>query len=132
MNFGKENESLEFKKTTGELRDAMDDVVSILNKIGKGVLYFGVKPNGDVCGQEVSASTLDDVATFFKKAIKPMVYPSIKEEIIEGKHIVKVEFSGTERPYSSFGRYYKRVHDRAEEMTPDELKHMMLNTDYSS
>lgn len=132
MNFGKENESLEFKKTTGELRDAMDDVVSILNKVGKGVLYFGVKPNGDVCGQEVSASTLDDVATFFKKAIKPMVYPSIKEEIIEGKHIVKVEFSGAERPYSSFGRYYKRVHDRAEEMTPDELKHMMLNTDYSS
>ena len=110
----------------------MDDVVSILNKVGNGVLYFGVKPNGDVCGQEVSASTLDDIATFFKKAIKPMVYPSIKEEIIEGNHIVKVEFSGSERPYSSFGRYYKRVHDRAEEMTPDELKHMMLNTDYSS
>ena len=132
MNFGKENESLEFKKTTGELRDAMDDVVSILNKVGKGTLYFGVKPNGDVCGQEVSASTLDDVATFFKKAIKPMVYPSIKEEIIDGKHIIKVEFSGSERPYSSFGRYYKRVYDRAEEMTPDELKHMMLNTDYTS
>lgn len=36
------------------------------------------------------------------------------------------------RPYSSYGRYYKRVHDRAEDMTPDELKHMMLNTDYSS
>lgn len=132
MNFGKENESLEFKKTTSELRDAMDDVVSILNKVGKGILYFGIKPNGDVCGQEVSANTLDDVATFFKKAIKPMVYPSIQEEIIEGKHIIKVEFSGSERPYSSFGRYYKRVHDRAEEMTPDELKHMMLNTDYSS
>lgn len=132
MNFGKENECLEFKKTTGELRDAMDDVVSILNKSGKGTLYFGIKPNGDICGQEVSTSTLDDVATFFKKAIKPMVYPSIKEEIIDNKHIIKVEFAGSERPYSSYGRYYKRVHDRAEEMTPDELKHMMLNTDYSS
>ena len=67
MNFGKENEILEFKKITSELRDAMDDVVSILNKVGKGILYFGIKPNGDVCGQEVSASTLDDDATFFKK-----------------------------------------------------------------
>ena len=28
MNFGKKNESIEFKKTTGELRDAMDDVSS--------------------------------------------------------------------------------------------------------
>lgn len=131
MNLGKENETLEFKKTTGELRDAMDDICSILNKHGKGVLYFGVKPNGDVCGQIVSASSLDDVATHIKTA-KPMIYPSIKEEILDGISVIKVDFAGTERPYSSYGRYYKRVHDRAEDMTPDELKHMMLNTDYSS
>lgn len=132
MNLGKENETLEFKKTTGELMVAMDDICSILNKHGKGVLYFGVKPNGDVCGQIVSASSLDDVATHIKTAIKPMIYPSIKEEILDGISVIKVEFAGTERPYSSYGRYYKRVHDRAEDMTPDELKHMMLNTDYSS
>lgn len=51
---------------------------------------------------------------------------------MDGISVIKVEFAGTERPYSSYGRYYKRVHDRAEDMTPDELKHMMLNTDYSS
>ena len=132
MNLGNENEALEFKKSTGELRDAMDDICAILNKHGKGVLYFGVKPNGDVCGQIVSASSLDDVATHIKTAIKPMIYPSIKEEILDGISVIKVEFAGTERPYSSYGRYYKRVHDIAEDMTPDELKHMMLNTDYSS
>lgn len=32
MNLGKEKEILEFKKTTGELRDAMDDICGILNK----------------------------------------------------------------------------------------------------
>ena len=132
MNLGKENETLEFKKTTGELRDSMDDVCAMLNKHGYGTLYFGVKPNGDVCGQEVGASSLNDVATFIKTAIKPMIYPSIKEEILEDKHVIKVDIAGTERPYSSYGRYYKRVFDRSEEMTPDELKHMMLNTDYSS
>ena len=31
------------------IRDAMDDICSILNKHSKSVLYFGVKPNGDVC-----------------------------------------------------------------------------------
>lgn len=95
-------------------------------------VYFGVKPNGDVCGQMVSPSSLDDVATHIKTAIKPMIYPSIKREILDGLSVIKVEFVGEERPYSSYGRYYKRVHDRAEDMTPDELKHMMLNTDYSS
>ena len=120
------------KKSTGELKDAMDDVSSILNKKGNGTLYFGVKPNGDVCGQEITESTLNDVATTFKVAIKPMIYPSINEIELDGKRVIKVEFCGTERPYSSYGRYYKRVSDRAEEMTPDELKHMMLNTDYTS
>ncbi len=132
MNLGKESETLEFKKSTSELKNAMDDICAILNKHGKGVLYFGVKPNGDVCGQMVSASSLDDVATHIKTAIKPMIYPSIKEETLDGLSVIKVEFTGTERPYSSYGRYYKRVHDRAEDMTPDELKHMMLNTDFSS
>lgn len=52
--------------------------------------------------------------------------------MLDGLSVIKVDFAGTERPYSSYGRYYKRVHDRTEEMTPDELKHMMLNMDYSS
>ena len=54
MNLGIESETLEFKKSTGELRAAMDDICAMLNKHGKGTLYFGVKPNGDVCGQEVN------------------------------------------------------------------------------
>ena len=56
MNLGKESETLEFKKTTGELKEAMVSIVSILNKHGVGTLYFGVKPNGDVTGQDVSES----------------------------------------------------------------------------
>lgn len=32
--------------------------MSYLNKHGVGTLYFGVKPNGDVIGQEVSESSL--------------------------------------------------------------------------
>lgn len=132
MNLGIENEVLEFKKSTGELRDAMDDICAILNKHGYGTLYFGVKPNGDVCGQEVSANSLNDVATFIKTAIKPMIYPQIDKVTIEGLNIIKVEFKGTERPYSSYERYFKRVHDRAEDVTPEELKHMMLNNDFTS
>lgn len=132
MNLGIETEVVEFKKSTGELKDAMDDICAILNKHGSGTLFFGVKPNGDVCGQTVSASSLDDVAKYVKTAIKPMIYPQIEKIELDGFEVIKVTFSGNERPYSSYGRYYKRVHDRAEELTPDELKHMMLNNDFSS
>ena len=42
MNLGIESETLEFKKTTGELDKAMDNIASMLNKHGHGTLYFGV------------------------------------------------------------------------------------------
>ena len=61
-----------------------------------------------------------------------MIYPEIKKEMMDGKSVIRVDFFGKEKPYSSFGRYYKRVFDRTEEMTPDELKRMMAETDKSS
>lgn len=132
MNLGIESETLEFKKTTGELDKAMDNIASMLNKHGHGTLYFGVSPNGDVTGQQVSESSLNDVAKRIKHAIKPMIYPEIKEEVFDGRNVIRVDFTGTEKPYSSFGRYYKRVFDRTEEMTPEELKRMMSQTDSDS
>ena len=132
MNLGIESETLEFKKTTGEVDKAMDNIASMLNKHGHGTLYFGVSPKGEVTGQQISASSLDDVAKKIKMAIRPMIYPEIKKERLDGKDVIRVDFSGREKPYSSFGRYYKRVFDRTEEMTPEELKRMMAETDSSS
>lgn len=132
MNLGIESETIEFKKTTGEVDKAMDNIASMLNKHGHGTLYFGVSPNGDVTGQQISASSLDDVAKKIKAAIKPMIYPEIRQETLDSKNVIRVDFSGKEKPYSSFGRYFKRVFDRTEEMTPDELKRMMAETDRTS
>jgi ATP-dependent DNA helicase RecG len=132
MNLGIESETLEFKKTTGEVDKAMDNIASMLNKHGHGTLFFGVSPDGEVTGQQISASSLDDVAKKIKDAIKPMIYPEIKKEKLDNMDVIRVDFSGKEKPYSSFGRYYKRVFDRTEEMTPDELKRMMAETDRSS
>ena len=82
MNLGKETETLEFKKTTGEMKDAMISISSILNKHGIGTLYFGVKPNGDVCGQDVSESSLRDVSRSVYESIRPQIFPAIEEVIL--------------------------------------------------
>lgn len=122
MNLGKESENLEFKKTTGETKEAMISIASILNKHGVGTLYFGVKPNGEVVGQNVSESSLRDISRAVYENIRPQIYPAIEEVVLEGKHLIKVEFSGESTPYSAFGRYYLRTADEDREVTPDELK----------
>ena len=132
MNLGNESETLEFKKTTAEIEKAMSNIASMLNKHGYGILYFGVLPNGEVIGQQVSANTLNDIAKKVLESIRPIIYPIVQEVVLDGKSVVKVEFSGKERPYSANGRYYKRVHDRTEEMTPYELRSEMSSFDVGS
>ncbi len=61
-NIGEENEQIEFKKSTGELKEGVISIASILNKHGSGELYFDVKNNGDVIGQDVSDMTLRDIS----------------------------------------------------------------------
>ncbi len=55
MIFGIESETLKFKKTTAELPDAVIDVVTMLNMHRRGGLDFGIRNDGDVLGQMVSA-----------------------------------------------------------------------------
>lgn len=132
MNIGTENETLEFKKSTAELDKAVCNIASMLNKHGYGTLYFGVSPDGEVTGQPISQETLNDVAKKIGEAIRPIIYPTIQKVSFDGVETVQVEFSGMERPYSAFGRYYKRIHDRTEEMTPAELRSQMFSSDVGS
>ncbi|MDE5617260.1 MAG: putative DNA binding domain-containing protein [Ureaplasma sp.] len=131
INFGIETEELEFKKTTGELHDAMNDIVAILNKHEKGTLYFGIAPNGDAKGQQITESSLRDVSRFIYESIKPQIYPQIQKITIDGCDIIEVKFEGQDRPYAAYGKYYIRVADESRELTPSELKKMMLISQYS-
>ena len=129
MKLIKETETLEYKKTTSELKNSMKDISAILNKHGEGILYFGVKPDGTVIGQEIGNNTLNEIATRIKDAIEPYIFPTIKEETIDGKTVVKVEFKGNEKPYSANGKYYIRVSDRSELMSQIQLKYFLYDND---
>lgn len=106
----------------------MISISSILNKHGIGTLYFGVKPNGDICGQDVSESSLRDVSRSVYESIRPQIYPAIEEVVLDGKHLIKVEFNGNNTPYSAAGRYYLRTSDEDREVTPEELKTSSFQT----
>ena len=69
LNLGIETETLEFKKSTGELKEAMHSICAILNKHQHGELYFGVKPDGTVVGQVVTEESLREVSQKIKNFI---------------------------------------------------------------
>lgn len=96
MNLGMENEYLEFKRSTSELKEAM---LLILNKHQKGELYFGVKNDGTVIGQMITEDTLRDVSQRIKTSIEPRIYADVKLVELDGKSCVYVSFEGMDTPY---------------------------------
>lgn len=132
MVIGNESETLEFKKTTGERKEAVEAISAILNKHCRGTLYFGVDDSGFVKGQQISDSTKKDISRIISESIEPQISPTIETLMIGQKEIIKVSFSGHNRPYSVNGKYLIRVGTENRRMSQDELKRLIKNDDYSS
>ena len=126
VNIGEETEKVEFKKSTGEMKEGVVSIASILNKHESGDLYFGVKNNGDVIGQEISDSTIRDVSQAIRTNIKPPIYPEIEKLHFGARVVIHVRFEGKRRPYLAYGIPRIRVADEDVQMD-QELYREMLN-----
>lgn len=112
MNIGKESETIEFKKSTSEKDAGIISISSILNKHKHGILYFGVKNSGDICGMDIGKETLRSLSKDIATHVRPMCHYEIAEKVSdEGLSFVEVVFSGENVPYSAFGRFYERYAD---------------------
>ena len=129
MNLGIETELLEFKKSTGELKEAMNSISAILNKHQHGELYFGVKPDGTVIGQVVNEESLRTVSQKIKNSIEPRIYPEVNKVVIDGKECIHVKFEGNNTPYFASGVARIRVADEDLIMSPQELAEYIRKSD---
>ena len=121
-----ENENIELKKSTAELKEGIISIAAILNKHGKGELYFGVKNDGTVVGQDVGDETLRDVSQAISNHIEPKIYPEITKERLNNLDIIKVRFRGAEKPYFAYGRIYLRVADEDRQLSPKAIEKLIL------
>ena len=126
MNIGTETEMVEFKKTTGELKEGMISLASMLNKNGKGILYFGVRNDGEVVGQQIGDRTMREISQGIANAINPQIIPTIIMELCDDKNVIKVTVTGDEKPYSAYGKYYMRSADEDREISHKQLRNLML------
>lgn len=134
MNIGKENEMVEFKKSTSEMKEGIISIASILNKHGKGELYFGVKDNGDVIGQKIGKDTERKISREIGDYIKPLIWYEIQTKYADdGRAFIEVIFNGNNALYSAYGKYYQRFADEDKQISDVELERLFKSRrkDYS-
>ncbi|MDR1164540.1 MAG: putative DNA binding domain-containing protein [Deltaproteobacteria bacterium] len=126
MEIWKENEQLEFKRSTAELKEGVMSICAMLNKHGRGQLYFGVRDNGVPLGFDITENTLREISQAIAAHLDPPIYPTVNKVFISEKPCVLVEFSGEARPYNAYGRTYIRVADADRQMSIAEVEKYIL------
>lgn len=123
---GGESETLEFKRSTGELRSGMRALMALLNHRGGRVL-FGVEPDGRVVGQHVSDQTLRDIAAEVGQ-VEPPAFPAVERMPLgDGREVLVLSVSqGAGAPYRHRGTAYKRVGSVNHTLSPDEFNRMLM------
>ena len=82
-----ETESQEFKSTLSELDKGILSLTAMLNKSGKGKVYFGVSDSGEVIGLDgtVGQETLRKLSARVYETVRPQIVPKIYFEYYEDK-----------------------------------------------
>lgn len=128
-NIGMESETVEFKESTTELRDGIEALVAMLNKNGRGEVFFGVRNNGDVIGQDVGKNTLRSISQKVFENVEPSIVPTI--EVLtasDGKKYISLSATGKDRPYFSQGMVFVRSGEENRKAPPSEIRRMFMST----
>ena len=127
----RESETLEFKGTTGTRREAAKTMCAMLNHSG-GYVLFGVSPDGDVVGQQVSDRTIEEVSAEIQR-IDPPAFPEVNRVPVAGdRELVVVRVNrGSARPYMYQGVAYRRVGNTTLALSSDEYNRMLFERMHS-
>ena len=124
-----ETETQEFKTSLSELDKGIISLTAMLNKSGKGKVYFGVSDDGDILGLKSSLGreTIKKIGTRISETVKPAVVPKIYFEEYGEATIVVVEVEGYNKPYSASGEYRIRVGSENRKIDPELLGELFFS-----
>ena len=119
--------TLEFKRSTGEIREGMQTLCAFLNGSG-GMVLFGVQSNGQAKGQEVTDQTLRDI-TQATDRFEPPAHLSIHRiKAIAGREVIVAAVEGglASRPFTYESRPYERMGSTTRKMPQAKYENLLL------
>ena len=126
---GGESETLELKRSTGQLNAAGKTLCAFLNAEG-GKVVFGVTDDGTVGGQAVSDKTRREIAAMLDRFEPPAAIdveyvdlPDDAKKVI----VLAAQPPGEGRPYTYDGRPYRRVETTTSVMPQERYEALLLD-----
>jgi ATP-dependent DNA helicase RecG len=127
-----ESETLELKTSTAELRRAGETLCASLNGEG-GQVVIGVAPDGKIKGQQVTDSTLRDVAAMLGRFEPAARVEMGRIDIGNGRSVIVLDAPSAREhaPFIFEGKPYRRVGSTTTVMGQDEYGRLLLDRNHS-
>ncbi|KUE73727.1 hypothetical protein AUQ37_08090 [Candidatus Methanomethylophilus sp. 1R26] len=128
-NLGMEDEFREFKESTTELEKGLASLTAMLNKNGRGTVYFGVNDKGEIIGQDVGRNTLKSISQAINNMVDPPIIAKVEvNSSNDGKKYISVSAKGTDRPYACRGSIFIRSGEEDRKVPMSELRKMFMSS----
>ncbi|MBQ6473833.1 MAG: putative DNA binding domain-containing protein [Victivallales bacterium] len=129
INGQNESEFQEFKASLSEMDKGIVSLTAMLNKNGKGKVYFGVADDGEVLGLKgtLGRETVKKIGTRVAESVKPPLVPRIYFEEHGEETIIVLEAEGYNKPYSASGEYRIRVGSEDRKIDPELLGELFFS-----
>lgn len=123
-----EGPGVELKRSTGELRRGVQTVCAFLNGKG-GRVVFGVAPDGEIVGQQVSDKTLREVAQELAALDPPAKVAVHRIAVGAGREVLVLDVEGGSDlvPFTCDGRPYERVGSTTRRMPKEHYDQLVLD-----
>ena len=124
-----ESELQEFKAGLSEMDKGIVSLTAMLNKNGKGKIYFGVADDGEVLGLKgtLGRETIKKIGTRIAESVKPALVPRIYFEEYGAETVIVLEAIGYNKPYSASGEYRIRVGSENKKIDPELLGELFFS-----
>lgn len=122
-----ESETLEFKRSTGELREALETSCAFLNG-QSGKVVIGVKPDGTLTGQQISDKTMREIADAMASFEPPVRIEVERVRVSQGNEalVFHVEGPRDEIPFIFRGQPYERVQSTTRRMAQKRYEELLF------
>ncbi len=120
-----ESETVEFKKSTGLMREIIETVCAFANHRG-GYVFIGIEDKGKIVGQQVTDDTLKNISNAVKLNTDSKLYPNIEKIEIQGKTciLITVEESPL-KPHLAYGKPFLRVGPSNQQIDRQRYEYML-------
>lgn len=127
-----ESETLEFKRSTAEMKRAGETLCAFLNGEG-GKVLIGVAPDGKLVGQDVADITLRDIAAMLGRFEPPARVEMIRIDVGRGRQVIVLEAAPSRQfaPFVFESKPYKRVGSTTTVMSQAEYARLLLDRNHS-